>query len=279
MKKRYVCFGILLLAIIGIIFISGYVKQHAPESTTPETTPQQTEPETPKQREFGFWQKLDSVEILPSKTLNVERYGSEACFLGSLAMLFNYDNPTITYEKMLEQAQITHEPGSGKVNDYFRKDGAETTPTDILDIISDLGYKPYIGYSKPERPFKHFWLSKVPSQQLKEFSNEQEAEDYLKKAISSGFLPMVTVEYNVIIKYLEPEHPDVPLLDHYMVVVGYDENYFYLNDPIPETEDPPSIVENQKIPKDKFLQAWRDTAKLQISFQAIYGMIIIQKKV
>lgn len=297
-----------------VILIAGCAKQHAPESApsttqpsttqpseTPETTPQQTEPETPKQEELGFWQKIDSAEVLPSKTLNVKGYRSTACFLGSLAMLLHYDNSTITFEKMLEMAQIVYEPGTGgaverneekkkkcdekqvpqditepeteEVANDYKKNGVMMVPQDIIDVISDLGYKLYIGYTTPAiKPLQHLWLSKVPSEQVKEFSSEQEAESYLKKAISSGYLPMVTVEYNYIIKYLVPNHMDVHHADHYMVVVGYDKNYFYLNDPIPETEDPPPIVEKQKIPKDKFLQAWGNTLKTGPR------IMIIQKK-
>lgn len=94
-----------------------------------------------------------------------------------------------------------------------------------MAVLQKLGYTTYIGFGGDEpRRFHSWWTQKVPSGYVKKFFTQEEAFNYLKRAVASDRLPMMVVNYSYIMKVLAPEWSDLDEPKH-MGVTEYDKNF------------------------------------------------------
>jgi hypothetical protein len=166
--------------------------------------------------------------------------------LGSLGMLVKYDDPSIDFSDFLgctgwcpRGFYMPNKPVGLKFSDPNDRQAG------IVYATRNLGYSMIVGIAKygrinptntPPQVVNNAFAQWDPEQikvnvkdaakKIEYFNDEDEAFDFLKRAIASGY--PVEVKINLI--HLYQNNPNLQI-SHHMVVNGYDEKYVYMNDP------------------------------------------------
>lgn len=195
--------------------------------------------------------KLDLVATAPpSCQLYVEPIYTRAkiCMLGSLAMLAKYDNPSIGFSDFMGCTGMCprgfyarSKPSGfkfGDPNDRF---------AGMVYATRNLGYSIIVGIAKdgridpthyplPPQLINSVWKEwdaeqlkvkiKDDAKRIEYFGDVNEAFDFLKRVIASGYPSLVKINWAILANI----NPNLQI-SHHMVMNGYDERYVYLNDP------------------------------------------------
>lgn len=166
--------------------------------------------------------------------------------LGSLAAILEAYDQRIVVTKVIffsgpvyESWQVTEKGKKVKVTEAMRPS------TTILSTLDNLGYQAYIGYNKTGfKQLKDTYLSEEDDDRYQEFKNEEDALEFLKRLLSSGYPVMVLID---------PEFLGEEAGKEFVVVTGFDNENFSINDSSMEIDDG---GKDRLVKKDDFLKAW-----------------------
>lgn len=279
MKKKILIILICLVGLsIGGFFIYKSVLQPKPEEKikeegapiAEERPGEQISEEKGELIKSGSWQKINLIDSPPpSHQLEVPLYQeNNFCYGASAMMIARYWGLSEEETQKLKQLMIS---GEGLM-------GPPAAPPIIIPALAkfNLGSSVYLGYLKGSdlNPLR-MWTHSLddPNEQVKTFNSPDEALLYLKRLVASNIPVMAIVEWDLAKK--EGEGEEGAKDDHFTVVVGYDENNIYTNDPSP---DHGSGVYSYTIAD--FLKRWdlRGTTSQQAAFLGDYGMIFLKPK-
>lgn len=262
----------IILVLVLLIFIVGCVKQEiikeepASEPQMEETQsivkeqPEEKPEEVPKE-EIKEVPKSYHIENVPLYQQN------DFCYGASAMMLARYWGLSEEETQKLKQLIIS---GEGLM-------GPRGAPPIIIPALSkfNLGSFVYFGYLKGSdlNPLK-MWSHGLddPDKRVKTFNSPDEALLNLKRLVANKTPVIVITEWDLTKE--EGGGEEGSKNDHFTVVVGYDENNIYTNDPSPDRGR-----EVYSYPIDDFLKRWdlRGTTSSQAAFLGDYGMIWLEK--
>lgn len=255
-KKILIVLIILVCLVIGGVFVYKNIFQPKPEKGESDQN--------------GSWQKITLASSPPtSYQLEVPLYQqNNFCYGASAMMIARYWG--LTEEKIQELKQLMIS-GKGLM-------GPAGAPPIIIPALAEfnLGSSVYLGYLKGSdlNPLK-MWTHGLDNseEQVKTFSSSDEALLYLKRLIASKIPVIAIVEWDLA----KPEGAgeEGAKNDHFTVVVGYDENHIYTNDPSPDRGSGVYAYTTAD-----FLERWnlRGTTSRQAAFLGDYGMIFLKPK-
>lgn len=217
------------------------------------------------------WQKINLIQNPPlSYQLEIPLYQQNGfCYGASAMMIARYWGLSEEEIQNLKQLMIS---GEGLM-------GPPGAPPIIIPAFAkfNLGSFVYLGYLKGSElnPLR-MWTHSLddPDEQVKTFNSSDEALLYLKRLIASKIPVIAIVEWDLTKK--EGEGEEGAKDDHFTVVVGYDENNIYTNDPSP---DRGKGIHSYTI--EDFLKRWnlRGATSRQAAFLGDYGMIFLKPKI
>lgn len=190
---------------------------------------------------------LLSSGVAHAKVLKVPQVqGMGVCYLASTAMVLKDYN-----KKIKTRAVVMY---SGRIFHKWKRNGETIQepkwPDDVMvETFENYGYQPYFGFGKKGKDsLQQTFLSTIDKEYRTKFKNEDEAWEYYKDVIKSGNAAIVHVDCS----YLKGSCTG----SHWIVATGYDEHYFYYNDPLYAGKE----NRNKKIKKTKFKKAWHKGA-------------------
>jgi len=171
------------------------------------------------------------------------------CVLGSIAMLMKAQNPKITYEQVI----LASGAGAGYGCSLFS--GGLPPQNLVFTAIRRMGFRPSMAAGPNPNPVLIFtFLRRLPPDKIENLENPQDAEDSLREEIALGRPVMVHVDEFFMADRGRPDIRKRRHNPHFMVVTGYDEDNYYLNDP----GFCSSTASGIKISRAEFLQAWNE---------------------
>lgn len=236
--------------------------------------------------EPNLWENLNLIKDIPkSHKLEVPYQDSQSCFTGSVAMQLLYSEPSLTFDKILENSNTI--PSGASLFGFslrYTKNGLPMTPYDIISIASDNGFKTYLSYMRPTDIIDLailFWGAAVRGAIINEVKTEEQAFNLLKKATASDFPVQIAADGGYILTYTTRPVEEIGLLEstkhrfseHFVVVTGYNETHVFIHDPNINTEP----HENLAMPSDIFLKMWKNDRSELRAMPAKYGMFVFKK--
>lgn len=233
-KRTFLKRGLLIVFIVGTLSI-----RLAPPESASVVDDQPAAEETPKEI-------LLDVPLLNQMDYPVLYNG---CEVTSLTMILQYNNVSVSKNDVaawLPSVPIIYENGlRGNPNDGF-----------VGDITGhDYGFSVYHG------PIAALASNFVSSDRIKDITGS--SFDAVIDALNHGY-PVWTITSTSYAPVDDMEvwqtpsgEVNVSYNEHSVVVVGYDDNYFYVNDPYGK--------KNQPVEKNSFIASWE-----QFGSQAIY---------
>lgn len=230
---------ILVLLIIGAgIYYFVKKSQKSEVSTTPASSPTVT--------------ATTKTTLVEYQIKDVPYYAEAGfCYGASTMMVLEYKGLT---KDQVEEYKSAVKKGKGG-------------PPDMFIGLENLGLKKYVymAYSKDyNQEFAKSYNSFVndATKQVKTFASQDEALKKLKELISQ-------------------DNPAIVIIDdgnHYVVAIGYDKDYIYVNDP-----DPDKGGKDKKIQINNFLEQWNiksqsETTGDKMGYPGNYGTIWFEGK-
>ena len=298
--------GLFKLSVITstlVLLVSMLASCAAPTTTPPPSSSQPIPAPTPVlPPKMPEKLELNLVETAPpSHQLDVRPIyaGHNVCFFGSLAMLLKYDDPSLDFCDCVGYGSI------GPGGDYGRqapiaikfKVGFRWWPAMAL-APRYLGYGLIVGIAKGGRidvtpdpskkqppieqrapDLKNITLE-AEAKRIEYFSNVDEAFDFLKRVVASGYPVEVHLEVSHVMHdfarasshWAENAAIFRGDISHHMVVTGYDTEYVYLNDPTD-----PGRPTNLPTTITNFKSAWDVPEGLMNSDTGPYWMLFVKK--
>lgn len=171
------------------------------------------------------------------------------CVLGSLAMLMQAYNRNITYDRVV----LASGAGAGYGCSLFS--GGLPPQKLAFNVFRRMGFRPNMAIGPNPNPVVIFtFLKRMPPDKVDHFKNSSEAEDLLKEELTLNHPIMVHVDEFFMADRGRPDIRRRRHNPHFMVVTGYDENNYVLNDPGFCSSSACGI----KIGREEFLQAWKE---------------------
>lgn len=248
-----------IILLLIILFIIGCTKEIEKVTEMPKELPKEI-----------------TTTIIEEKTIppayriqNVPLYQENGfCYGASAMMLARYWGLSEEETQKLRQLMIS---GEGLM-------GLPGAPPIMIPALSKFNFGPfvYFGYLKSSdlNPLR-MWTHALddPDEHVKKFNSPDEALLNLKRLIASNIPVIAIVEWDLAKK--EGEGEEGAKDDHFTVVVGYDKNNIYTNDPSP---DHGSGVYSYTT--TDFLKRWdlRGTTSRQAAFLGDYGIIWLEAK-
>ena len=202
------------------------------------------------------------------------------CYLGSFAMLVEYENSTLDFSDVVAYGGIGTRAERGPPWEPSTL-GVGYMERSIINAASNLGYDLTLGIGAGGKTDGFA----IAAAQTKTFNSQDEAFNYLKCTIASN----IPVEVHLDLYYVVDDFAEVSErwakwtqskrhASHFMVVTGYDATQVYLNDP---TEADNTVAVNMPATVDHFLQAWSEGANKSIQGARLgpYWMIHIERSV
>jgi hypothetical protein len=212
------------------------------------------------------YEDLDTENLPASKHLDVPlRVGKGSfCRIQSLAMMVAFLDSTATIEEVFayagEGAALWYR-ASNKL--FSASPGAGMTSDHHLLALQNYGIRFIIGAEN--YPTGYYYMIKFATGKLT-YTSSEGAVKYLRAAIASGRPVQVHINMDYLPTVRGCEFPRGER-SHFLVVSGYDEGAFYINEVThPQTPESPQC-ELIRVPLEEFMEAWRAPG----SFTDIFG--------
>ena len=290
MRKTLIIIGTLVVAISLVLGACAPAAAPTPTPTpapvpAPEPTPEPSPAPTPTQPEEL---ELELVETAPtSYQMDVTPVYSgfqgepAQCYLGSFAMLAKYNDPALEFSDVIACCGVgtcAHISLAGDLG------GFGTGPHSIIATAENLGYGYIIGVARngrtndsPRSP--EYSTFEGEAQRIEYFNTEDDAFNFLRRAIASNYPVMVVLDFHYVRNDLAKvsgdweKMPEVAHGSHHFTVTGYDPDYVYLNDPTGTDK-----AVNLPVTVANFKSAWDVKEGLRLSDKGPYWMLFLVKK-
>lgn len=171
------------------------------------------------------------------------------CILGSLAMLMEAYNKNITYEQVV----LVSGAGSGYGCSLFS--GGLPPQKLAFTTIRRMGFRPYMAVGPNPNPALVFaFLRQLPPEKIIHTEDPVQAEETVWKQLGEKRPVMVHVDEYYLSSEDRPEIRRNKHNPHFMVITGYDEESYIMNDPGFYGK----FASGTKVNRAQLIQAWEE---------------------
>lgn len=203
---------------------------------------------TDTEKKSEFEEKL--IQLVPAshKLKTKHFYAPGISYLVAAATVMNFYDSSIDLKKAVVYSRSTRFiypseeerlKGKGDV-------GPSAPNMSLTEVFKNLGFVTYIGFDKNKNGLVKEFLKEVPSENQREFTDQEEAFYFLKKLIASGF-PVITHIDLGKLTFTEKEG------SNFIPVFGFDRDNIYTYFSFDKSGKEIKIANNQ------FLDAWDES--------------------